>query len=1190
MERYILPVQLALDRAILQLSANLSFAQASALLDPLEQPFTRQNNAQQDESKRISLLRGINQLVVLAFLIGFLGVPYHLASDVSAERGSGMANLLTSLGCDQTARLLAWLAGPAAAYFPAYACMGGIVAAKLWTRTSPAIPIFGFLLEGLATASFVLFIAVFFKKSNLSAIVSTTIVLLLGIVGLLTYSDGGIGQAGMIVLGLIFPPMSLIYFFISVGLFEIAGQPANLVQRPPSESQAGVEAACAPLALLAMNLVSIVAYFLLALLVERVKFYPEPARAWLFRRRIHSAATQVDGAVSLRNLTKQYSKKADSLAVSNLSFDVRQGGLTYLLGGNGSGKSTTIGMLSGTIAPTSGEIAIFGKDRSETEPGFIGLCPQKNILFDELSATQHVRLFAQLKGSNADKAQRGKEAQMMLRDCDLGHKMRSRPGALSGGQKRKLCLAMALAGRSKLILCDEATSGLDPLSRRAIWKILLAQRHTRTVIATSHFLDEADFLADDVKLLAAPGTLLAEGAPVTMRQQIGEGTSIRVQCRDVAAAERVTADIQAISPAIARASDGGIRGAVSFAFLIPATDADTVVRALEKLEEEKGARNVLSYDASGATMESVFLKLNIAHERERGITGGVAEAFAIDHLEVDKEETLSDGRPSNFLRLSYVQFRKRCQILKRSWVAPLFAILLSILGSAVALVFLRDRDASCIRGFTEDTLPANTNLTRFGQVLVSPPNLITNAATLIPGADLSLFQGVSVQNFTSTFSPGGPWQQVQIGGVLSQGAQPTFAYIADTSGVIVPIAFLALVDNLLLAQATGSAPVRINASYQPLSDLSLSGGLGNGLKWAIVFALVQAVWPAFAALYPSNERRSGAKGMLLTNGQRALPIWIGHLLAEIPVIILATVPVALIYGLAAREQFESVGLLWVVLFIYGIAGTCQSFWISQFTPNPLAAFAIAAAWNVLAQLIFIASVLSAVTFVVTSNLLGVLLQVFYAIAIISPSISATRASWVSANIFNLLCNGRGGYSTSPARALEMFGAPILYATLWALAAFAITVLLDEGLSLPAFLQRRRRAHQDREAEAHPAGVGVARETARANEPDNGDILQVQHVTHAYGKLVAVDDVSFGMPATETFALVSGARNTCSAHANAALPVRTEWRRKINHARVHPRRDSRTKRADLDRRSQRRRASRRGALQTFFSPAARRPRR
>ncbi len=1203
-EKYHLPVQLALDRSLLSVTRGISFEQAAQLLDPLEQPFTRSTNAEQNEQKRISLLQGINELVVLAFLIGFLGVPYHLASDVSAERGAGMADLLTSFGCWQPARLLAWLAGPAAAYLPAYVCMAGLVAAKLWTRTSPAVAIFGLLLQGLALGSFTLFLAMFFRRSNLSAIVATAFTLILAIVALISYTEGNIGQGGMIVLGLLFPPMNFVYFFISVGLFEIAGRAADLVQRPPFYATAPGQppappAGAAPLALILMSLASIFLFFALALLVERAKFYPDTVLSVFLRRRKRShvaggeeekreARFDADGvplAVSLRELTKQYSKKADSLAVDRLSFDVQQGSLTYLLGGNGSGKSTTIGMLSGTIARTSGEARIFGMDRAHLPPGVIGLCPQKDVLYAELTTTQHVRLFAKLKGSAATtrKAQIA-EAHDLLQRCDLGHKLRARPSMLSGGQRRKLCLSTSLAGQSKLILCDEATSGLDPLSRRAIWKILLAQRHHRTVIATTHHLDEADFLADEVKLLAAPGKLLAEGDPVTLRRRIGDGVNIHVHAAGTEQASEVLAGLLLLSPTFERANDAGNRDQAQFTLTERDADSTAIVDALEQLEKQKRAGAVLDYDCVSASIENVFLKLNIAHERDSGRDNGLTAAFAAEQVEGEGDAAvgaLSDGRPRNFAALGFVQFLKRMHILRRSWIGPVLAVILSILGSIAALTFLRGRDASCVRGFSDTTVSQGGALYSYGQVLVAPASLIAaSEAVALPGVNTSIFQGVTVQNFTETFSPSGPWQQISLGGILGEpGQAPVFAYAADTSGPIIPIGLLSLIDNVLIAQA-GGTPLQIVPSFQPLSRLSISSGLGTALRWAIIFALVQAVWPAFATLYPSQERRSGAKAMLLTNGQRPLPLWLGHLLAEIPVIILATVPVAVVYGVfQSGRQFESVGLLWVCLFLYGIAGTLQSFLITHFTPNPLAAFAVAAAWGVLAQLIYIAIVLSALTFITSSNILGIILQVNWAVAIVSPSVSLTRASWVSANLFNLLCDGRGGFSNVPNRALEKFGGPILYLVLWILVAGALTVFLDEGIPISLIARKLLRRDklslkEDAEADLRMPGAGVAQEAQRANDPANSDILKVQHLTHNYGPLVVVDDVSFSLPAAETFALVGVACVTEGGRLRADIfssTVRTEWRGKEHYARVHSRPDPIQKRQGVHRRHRQSRA-------------------
>lgn len=219
-EKRMFPLQWALDSAIIQLQGGPN---ATGQTVPREQPFTHATQEGQSEDQRLSLLGGIETLVVLAFFIGMLGVVWHLPSSVSAERGSGMTALQTSMGCAQAPRIAAWLAGPALAYAPAYFVMGGIVSATLFTRTNPALTIFAHVLPGLACASWALFVSTFFARANVSAIVTTALAILFAIVGLLTKDTG---EGAQVILGLLFPPASFVYLFLAIDRFEVDSRAA----------------------------------------------------------------------------------------------------------------------------------------------------------------------------------------------------------------------------------------------------------------------------------------------------------------------------------------------------------------------------------------------------------------------------------------------------------------------------------------------------------------------------------------------------------------------------------------------------------------------------------------------------------------------------------------------------------------------------------------------------------------------------------------------------------------------------------------------------------------------------------------------------------------------------------------------------------------------------------------------------
>lgn len=201
--------------------------------------------------------------------------------------------------------------------------------------------------------------------------------------------------------------------------------------------------------------------------------------------------------VILTNLCKTYNGK--SLSVNNMNLEIYESQITGLLGQNGAGKTTLISMLIGELMPTRGKITIFGldvtipSDLSVLRSNF-GVCLQDDILCDELTVEEHLLFFGRIKGLDEETIK--KEMKNILTQTDLIGKTNAWTSNLSGGEKRKLCIGIALIGKPKIIFLDEPTSGVDPYSRRCIWSLLDSYKKNRIVILSTHFMDEADILCD----------------------------------------------------------------------------------------------------------------------------------------------------------------------------------------------------------------------------------------------------------------------------------------------------------------------------------------------------------------------------------------------------------------------------------------------------------------------------------------------------------------------------------------------------------------------------------------------------------------------------------------------------------------------------------------------------------------------
>uniref|UniRef100_A0A8C4P0I0 ABC transporter domain-containing protein n=1 Tax=Dicentrarchus labrax TaxID=13489 RepID=A0A8C4P0I0_DICLA len=230
----------------------------------------------------------------------------------------------------------------------------------------------------------------------------------------------------------------------------------------------------------------------------------------------------VHNGVSIRNLVKIY-KTGKKLAVDGLSMDFYENQITSFLGHNGAGKTTTMSILTGLFPPTSGTALINGYDiRTDMDSirQYLGMCPQHNVLFSELTVEEHIYFYARLKGLSRDEVKI--EMDQMIKDVGLPHKRKDLAKNLSGGMQRKLSVAIAFVGGSKIVILDEPTAGVDPYARRGIWELLLKYKQGRTIILSTHHMDEADILGDRIAIISH-GKMRCCGSSLFLKKCFGSG-------------------------------------------------------------------------------------------------------------------------------------------------------------------------------------------------------------------------------------------------------------------------------------------------------------------------------------------------------------------------------------------------------------------------------------------------------------------------------------------------------------------------------------------------------------------------------------------------------------------------------------------------------------------------------------------
>lgn len=213
-------------------------------------------------------------------------------------------------------------------------------------------------------------------------------------------------------------------------------------------------------------------------------------------------------AIETHALSKKYKERT---AVQSLDLSIRQGEVFGLLGVNGAGKTTTIRMLACLTKPTSGDATILGKNIL-TEPqavkAIINLSPQETAVAPNLSVTENLELIAGIYGNSRQSAK--DKVTRIVKSLGLAEVQQDKAKILSGGWQRRLSIAMALISEPKILFLDEPTLGLDVLARRELWGIIEKLKGEMTIILTTHYLEEAQALSDEIGIMAK-GQLKALG-------------------------------------------------------------------------------------------------------------------------------------------------------------------------------------------------------------------------------------------------------------------------------------------------------------------------------------------------------------------------------------------------------------------------------------------------------------------------------------------------------------------------------------------------------------------------------------------------------------------------------------------------------------------------------------------------------
>uniref|UniRef100_A0A8C9ZJE8 Cholesterol transporter ABCA5 n=1 Tax=Sander lucioperca TaxID=283035 RepID=A0A8C9ZJE8_SANLU len=598
-------------------------------------------------------------------------------------------------------------------------------------------------------------------------------------------------------------------------------------------------------------------------------------------------------AIRINNIQKVYKEKGNVVeALRGLTFDIYEDQITALLGHSGAGKTTLMNILCGICPPTNGSATIYRSPVAEIADGsemkqLVGICPQFNIIFDVLTVEEHLRIFAAIKGippSNIDD-----EVTKVLKDLDLEKIKTAQAKNLSAGQKRKLSVGIAILGDPKILLLDEPTAGMDPCSRHQVWSLLQNRRAGRVIVLSTHYMDEADILADR-KAVISQGQLKCVGSSLYLKTKCGVGYHLRMSINEGREAENITSLIKQHVPkaTLSRQHEAELT------FTLPFESIDTFSGLFSELDGQPEL-GIANYGVSMTTLEDVFLRLESEAEVDQAdysVFNREQAEDECDNASLDDADqrllTFSDGKSDvvsghalwrqQFSTVAWLHMLN----MRRERKAFIYTLALFLVFVAAVLVLSLATGNIQIHSPERQFLPVyllkrNQSPRRYATSL-----LVQNST----GSDISDFihnlesQDIKVDMMKhSDYMSAAPHSAaINVTG-SSKGFRYSVAFNSTTVHSL-PMA-VNILSNALLKGLNGTKPIRTwTKPFDYVSICYLS--YLSCFPCAIILGMLAAGMPAYFAMDHTRDREIKCRSTLRISGLVPSAYWCGQAAVDIP--------------------------------------------------------------------------------------------------------------------------------------------------------------------------------------------------------------------------------------------------------------------------------------------------------------------
>ncbi|KAE8392439.1 hypothetical protein BDV23DRAFT_181593 [Aspergillus alliaceus] len=1070
----------------------------------------------------------VSIFVAPLFTFILLCLTHHVSTFVAGEKQSAVTELMTAQGVSLTPRILSYLISFCILYCPGMIVSSILLGEILFPVTPTGLILILTLFATISFVTFSNFIGLMFTKAHLAGLCTSVLAFSVGIVTIEQTMRETRSPGLMTALSLIFPPYAWATLIRDVAAAESMKQ--SFPDERVRESQQGVQGNL----FFVFFIFHIFFYIAGTFAVEYFLWRIPNVREWI--------ADSDEVALRVGSLSKTY--KGDKKAVKSLDFEVRKGSVTFLLGPNGSGKTTALKCISGMTKVDSGSSIQFSQDGYS-----FGLCPQNNVLWDALTVNEHISIWKRLKTAGNPVSVVKEED--VIAECDLAGKAHSAAGTLSGGQKRRLQLAIGFCGGSKVCCIDEASSGLDPLSRRNIWNIIQQGRQHRTAILTTHFLDEADVLADHIVIMCQ-GRLVCQGTSIALKTQYGD--SYRISVNAGAQDDRgITWKAATSTEATKKVIELEQQGTDSACNITFPTLEQVFLRTTSQFNttvQENGGDGIVGEENTGATDPPTVVEKDEAVEAEH--QGGL---------------DLDVGRSIGVLRQIAVLFRKRYLLLRQrsGWFVYGINLLTPIVVAAALSKFLYSWKPlpTCEGNFQRFMNPKGIEILPIENQRL-PPFSGHPGAILGPGKEFQgpvqdeLFAASLAWVYESNTQNPVEMAALAVGNRKFVPAQNSFADAMNNSqglagfGLYAPTpensiffhdvtpdlsgsrlsAFSLLTNRIANSTATQKAR-HLSTRMRLMRHVESHHDWRNlPISMLLVIALVGAV--STASIYPVYERISNVRALQYSNGVSPFALWVAYLLFDTQFIFVEGL---IVWGTLFVNPVNSIwyrpDCIFGAVILFGIASYLGTYLMSSLFRR--AGFALAfGAHALLLFLYFIAYVLNQF-FTDADSRHDAYNQIHNSLGLIAPAANLARALFLGMNTFDVLCGKYGDADTSNPYAYVRYGG--VYANfVYQIIFLAIALGAYEYGSAEWFRQllwwRRARIPSSNDGDDIPGAYDMgdsillvppktATATATPANKGSAPILQVDGVSKLFGRTYAAQNVTLSISANETLALLGG---------------------------------------------------------------------